>query len=429
MELYLFIVIILFILAISDLIVGVSNDAVNFLNSAIGAKVAPRHIIMIVASLGIVAGTLFSSGLMEVARKGIFNPENFYFPELMTLFLAVMITDVTLLDFYNTFSLPTSSTVSIVFALLGAAVSISLIKISNNGEDLGALINYINTSKALAIISGILLSVVVAFTFGAIIQFFTRMLFTFDYKKKLKRYGAVWGGLSLAATAYFILKKGAKGASFISPEGTAWINDNMTMLIIGAFLFFTVVFEILILINKGNILKLLVLIGTFALALAFAANDLVNFIGVPLAGLASYTIGSLSSNPGNLLMEELSKPVESNTILLVIAGLIMVVTLWKSKKAQTVIKTSLNLGRQSEGYEKFGSSTLARMLVRVGVSAHGVYETKVPESLRRRVTVRFEEIKQTITVKNYKDIPAYDLLRASVNWTVAASLISFATSL
>jgi len=311
-------VVILFGLAISDLVVGVSNDAVNFLNSAVGSRVAPRHIIMIVASLGILAGVTFSSGMMEVARKGIFHPQFFTMPELMGLFLAVMLADIILLDLFNTFGLPTSTTVSIVFELLGAAVAVSLLKLWRSGESLGGFVDYINSGKALAIIFGILLSVVVAFFFGAVIQFFTRMIFTFDYEKRLRRYGALWGGAALASITYFILIKGAKGASFITPETLAWIKGNTTVILLLAFAASAILLQILMSATRVNILKLIVLVGTFALAMAFAANDLVNFIGVPLASLSAYTEAQITSHPLTATMEALQQPVRSNTVYLLI---------------------------------------------------------------------------------------------------------------
>ena len=430
MEIYLVIVIILFILAISDLMVGVSNDAVNFLNSAIGSKVAPRYIIMIVASLGILVGTTFSSGLMEVARKGIFNPQFFYLNEIMVIFLAVMITDVLLLDLYNTFALPTSTTVSIVFELLGAAVAVSLIKIISVGETFGELINYINTAKAFAIISGILLSVVVAFSTGAIIQFLTRLIFTFDYEKKLKRYGAIWGGLALTAITFFILIKGAKGSSFLSSEDQAWIKANANTILFISFFVWTIVLQLLQWFTKINILKPIVLVGTFALALAFAANDLVNFIGVPLAGLSTYIIGISSSNPSEILMEALTQKVSTPTLLLLLAGGVMVVTLWFNKKSRSVTKTEVNLGRQSEGFERFESTLLSRRIVGMSIGLNNIYKRITPAIIQNGISNRFADIeKKSNTLKLNKETPAFDLIRASVNLMVASMLISFATSL
>ncbi len=429
MELYLVIVVILFILAISDLMVGVSNDAVNFLNSAIGSKVAPRHIIIIVASLGIIVGTTFSSGLMEVARKGIFNPEMFLFQDIMIVFLAVMLTDVLLLDLFNTFALPTSTTVSIVFELLGSAVAIATIKVFEAGSGIDGLIDYINTSKALAIISGILISVVVAFTCGAIVQFLVRLTFTFDFMSRIRKFGGLWGGITLSFITYFIMVKGAKGASFLSEDQMNWILANSWEIIGISFIFWGIVFQILTSVTKINILKPIVLVGTFALALAFAANDLVNFIGVPLAGLASYKIALNSSDPLSLLMDALRGPVKTQTILLLLAGFIMVLTLWFSKKAQSVTKTEVNLGRQFEGFERFESSLVSRVIVRMSISLSNIFRKISPRTLQEGISRRMDKANY-VPGKGYDgSTPAFDLLRASVNLVVASILISFATSL
>ncbi len=426
MEIYFVIVIILFILAASDLVVGVSNDAVNFLNSAVGSKVAPRHIILLVAGLGIVIGTTFSGGIMEVARKGIFNPEMFYFKELMVIFLAVMIADVLLLDMFNTFALPTSTTVSIVFELLGASVAVSILKLVESGSDISGFVAFINTGKALAIISGILISVVIAFTFGVLIQFITRLIFTFDYNKRIKRYGAIWGAVAMTFITYFILVKGAKGITFLPEDTTKMIESNVGMILLVSIVFWFLVLQFLLIFTKVNILKPIVLIGTFALALAFAANDLVNFIGVPLAGMSSYIIAKTSGNPFGILMEELRNPVHSNTLILLGAGGIMVATLWLSKKARSVTKTEVNLGRQFEGFERFESSVLSRSIVRMMVGMSNVYKSTVPKSIQWGFSRRFQNAAPAIKDKN---APAFDLLRASVNLMVASVLISFATSL
>ncbi|MCP5049738.1 MAG: inorganic phosphate transporter [bacterium] len=429
MEMYFIAVLILAGLAVSDLIVGVSNDAVNFLNSSIGSRVAPRYIILAVATLGMLAGVMFSKGMMEVARKGIFHPKLFNMPELMVIFLAVMLTDVLLLDFYNTFGLPTSTTVSIVFELLGAAVVVSLIKISQAAESFGALMKYINTAKALAIISGILLSVVIAFICGAIVQFFTRLLFTFDFRKQLKRYGALWGGFALAVIVYFILIKGAKGSTFISPEALAWIKANTWTILLYSFLACVAILLLLQLLSRINILKPIVLIGTFALAMAFAANDLVNFIGVPLAGMSTYEAASAGSNPLTMPMEALQKATPSHTFLLLLAGVIMGITLWVSKKARTVTETEINLSRQDEGYERFGSSSLSRSVVRMVRHVGEGFKMIVPNVIMNKLNKRFEEVKSDTLEIPDSDKPSFDLVRASVNLMVAGALISLATSM
>ena len=429
MELYLFSIFILIGLAVSDLVVGVSNDAVNFLNSSIGSRVAPRHVIMIVASLGMLAGVTFSSGMMEVARKGIFHPEFFVMPELITIFLAVMLTDIILLDLFNTFGLPTSTTVSIVFELLGAAVAVSLIKIHMAGDSLHALVDYINTGKALAIISGIFLSIVIAFFSGTIVQFIARVAFTFDYRKRLKRFGGVWGGLSLSIITYFILIKGAKGTSFLTPESVAWIKTHSWTIMSIGFGFFGIMFQLLAVYTRINILKPIVLIGTFALAMAFAGNDLVNFIGVPLAGLHAYNIASANDEPLSVTMEALQEPIQSNTFLLLIAGTIMVVTLWLSRKSRTVTKTELTLGRQEEGLERFGSSALSRNIVRMCHTVFSFSNRLMPLRLRKTISSRLDPDAYSCAPSIDGKMPSFDLLRASVNLIVASAVVSFATSL
>jgi hypothetical protein len=429
MNLYLLAIIILGGLAVLDLMVGVSNDAVNFLNSSIGSRVAPRTVIMIIASLGILAGVTFSSGMMEVARKGIFHPKFFMMPELITIFLAVMITDVLLLDLFNTFGLPTSTTVSIVFELLGAAVGISLLKIHMAGESYAALIDYINTAKAFAIIMGILLSVFIAFFCGAVVQLLTRLLFTFNYKKRLKRYSGLWGGIALSVMTYFILIKGAKGTSFLAPESVAWIKTHTWTILSGNFLLFAILFQLLSLYTKINILKPIVLIGTFAIAMSFASNDLVNFIGVPLAGLTSYQVASASANPLAATMEALQRPIQSNTFLLLIAGAIMVATLSLSRKSRTVTQTEVGLGRQHEGVERFGSSILSRMVVGQVYAVLEFTKAIVPTWLKKRISARLDPSDYKTHPTSDGKAPYFDLLRASVNMIVASAIISFATSL
>jgi len=422
------IVVILFGLAISDLIVGVSNDAVNFLNSAIGSKAAPRWFILIIASIGIILGVTFSSGMMEVARKGIFHPQNFFMPELLVIFLAVMLTDIILLDLYNTFALPTSTTVSVVFELLGSSVAVSLIKIHQMGQNTSELINYINTAKALAIISGILLSIIIAFSIGMFVQFITRLIFTFDFKSRLKRYGALWGGVALTAITYFILIKGAKGASFITAETLTWIQTHTAIILLLNFLFWALVLQIFLLFSKIDILKLIVLIGTGALAMAFAANDLVNFIGVPLAGFTAFRLASQSGGDiSQADMSPLSDTVQTNTWILLVAGVIMVVTLWLSKKARSVTRTEVSLGRQNdEGYERFGSSFLARTIVGMFISFFDGISKIVPTAIKQKIARRFDT---SVVYRTDADAPSFDLLRASVNLMVASTIISFATSL
>ena len=424
-SIYLLIVIVLAILAVSDLIVGVSNDAVNFLNSAIGAKAAPVVLIMIIASAGILVGTTFSSGLMEVARKGIFHPEQFFFSEIMIIFLAVMITDIILLDFFNTFGLPTSTTVSIVFELLGAAVAISIIKIGGNEDTMADLGKYINSDKALAIISGILLSVIIAFAVGALVQFLTRLVFSFQYQKNLKFFGSIWGGLSITAITYFILIKGAKGSSFITAEYLDWIKSNTLLIILYSFIGWTIFLQLLNLLFKLNIPKTIVLIGTFALAMAFAGNDLVNFIGVPLAGLSSYKEYLSMGNP-DFSMVALTEKVKTPTFLLLLAGIIMTITLWLSKKAKSVTRTEVNLARQIEGEERFGSTLLSRSIVRISLNLNNGFKKLLPSRSIKFIDKRFIQAQPG---KTREGSAAFDMIRASTNLTIASILISFATSL
>lgn len=428
METYLFYLIILFVLAISDLMVGVANDAVNFVNSAVGSKVSSRKVIFTFAAIGILIGSLFSSGMMEVARKGIFNPSMFTFPELMIVFLSVMFVDVLFLDLYNTFGLPTSTTVSMVSSLLGASVIMSLIKLSETGKDINQIVNYINVVKVTGIFSAIFLSVLISFTTGAIIQYLSRLIFTFNYEKKLKRYGAVWGSLALTSIVYFIFVKGIKGASFFSNEIINWVIKNSLIVLSINFIFWAIILELIILFTNINILKPIVLIGTSSLALSFAANDLVNFIGVPLAGLSSFLIAANSANPFSITMEGLLQPAKTNPLFLLIAGFIMVLTIWKSKKAQTVTKTEINLGRQFDGYEKFDSSSIARSIVRFGILTGNKIKSIIPKKIYKKIDKRFDTSKIEHSKQDKKDRPAFDLIRATVNLMVSSSLISLGTA-
>ena len=426
---YIFIVVILIILAVSDLVVGVSNDAVNFLNSSIGSKAAPFKLIMFIAALGILFGATFSSGMMEVARKGIFNPDQFFFGEIMIIFLAVMMTDILLLDLFNTFALPTSTTVSIVFELLGAAVAVSLIKISVLGDSAGTLGNYINTSSALLIITGILLSVVIAFTIGLIVQWLVRLIFSFNYEKTLKYWGSVWGGIAISIITYFILIKGAKGSSFLSSETVDWIKQNTFYILLFSFICWTIILQLIYMVFKFNILKIIVLVGTFALAMAFAGNDLVNFVGVPLAGLESLTsfLASEVSDPGTFVMTSLSGKIQTPTYMLLLAGLVMVIALYKSKKARSVTATEINLSRQDEGYERFESSMLARNLVRGTMNLSTAISKVLPAGAQGFISRKFNQ--KAFQERKKQEGISFDLVRASVNLVVASALISLATSL
>ncbi len=433
MDIYLIFVFLLFALAITDLIVGVSNDAVNFLNSAIGSRVAPKNVIMIVASLGILAGALFSNGMMEVARKGIFHPQHFYFSEIMVIFMAVMITDILLLDFFNTIGMPTSTTVSIVFEILGAAVAVSVIKLHageqtilvDGVERIATMNDYINSGTALKIISGILLSVVISFTVGALVQWVSRLVFSFNYGKPYKYFGAIWGGIAITAITYFILIKGAKNASFMSKETKTLIVENSKNIIWMSFVFWTIFSQLLKWIFKTNILKVVVLTGTFALAMAFAGNDLVNFIGVPLAGYEAFN----QAGGEDILMSGLAKKVHTPTEFLVIAGVVMVLTLWLSRKARSVTETELNLSRQDEGSERFGSSLIARVIVRKAVETDTFFSKIIPDRGIEWMKSRFDKTQVHKKIQKQENPPMFDLIRASVNLTVASILIAFATSL
>lgn len=426
-DLFLAAVIILIGFAIFDLVVGVTNDAVNFLNSAIGSQVAPRYVILAVASLGILAGVSFSSGMMEVARKGIFHPQFFTMPELMTIFLAVMLTDVILLDLFSTFGLPTSTTVSIVFELLGAAVAVAALKVVRDAGGMTAsVLDYINTGKALVIISGILLSIVVAFICGMLVQFLSRLLFTFNYDRGIKRYGGLWGGLALASITYFILIKGAKGSAFITPETATWIQENALLILLPLFLVSGLILQVLLFL-RVNVLKTIILIGTFALAMAFAANDLVNFIGVPMAGLQAYKVASASGDPLGLTMNALGERIQPEGYLLIAAGIIMVVTIWISKKARTVSMTELGLGQQDEGEERFDSTRLSRAIVHMAIAIGDSIRAILPRAMVKRISMRVDPTELESEAET-EGRPPFDLLRASVNLMVASAVISYATS-
>ena len=427
---YLIILTFLFILAIFDLIVGVSNDAGNFLNAAIGSKAAPMRVILLVAILGILAGTTFSSGMMEIARSGVFYPGQFHFSEMMTIFLAVMITDILLLNTFTSIGLPTSTTVSIVFELLGASVMVAIIKISNSDQTMNDIGTYINSGKSLAIISGILLSVVIAFTIGTIVQFVSRLLFTFNYRSKLKYLGGVWGGFAITFIIYFMIIKGVRGASFMSQDFIEYIEQHAFMILSLSFVGFSLIFQLLIIAFRVNILKLIVLLGTFSVAMAFAGNDLVNFIGVPLAGLESFKTFALdpASDPDQFLMTSLTKPVVTPTYLLLLAGAVMSITLIYSKRSRSVIATAVNLSRQEEGEERFGSTLLSRNLVRLSVNLGEKIDNALPAKVKDFISRRFEADKK-IKESDKKEETAFDLVRASVNLVVASILIGFGTSL
>ncbi len=483
-NIYLYMIIALAILAIADLVVGVSNDAVNFLNSAIGSKAISFRTLMIVASIGVAIGAIFSSGLMEVARKGIFNPGEFMFEEIMIIFMAVMITDILLLDFFNSIGLPTSTTVSIVFELLGASVAMALIKIgATEGESFSSLTKYINTETATWIIFGIILSVFVAFSVGAIVQWVSRLILSYNFEKKAKWVGALFGGIALTAITYFIFMKGIKGTAYAKAIvhtinnipannilewgneylGTSYekldvflnktkdllkIKGDTASLTLRGFLeiyvlpivglslvFWSLLAYALMRFFKMNIYKLIIIVGTFALALAFAGNDLVNFIGPSTGAYQAYTdfmdplINTQGLSATEFPMDSIGKKVTTPTILLVIAGLIMVVTLWFSTKAKAVVKTSIDLSSQGETKERFQPNFLSRGFVRMAMAMSQMSSYILPESWQAKIEKQFETPVITLSKDKAEELPAFDMVRAAVNLMVAAVLISLATSL
>ncbi|MGS2727504.1 inorganic phosphate transporter [Psychroserpens sp. BH13MA-6] len=431
-NLYIYMLVALAILAIADLVVGVSNDAVNFLNSAIGSKAVSFKTIIIVASLGVALGAMSSSGMMEVARKGIFNPSQFMFDEIMIIFMAVMITDILLLDFFNTLGLPTSTTVSIVFELLGASVCVAVLKIysENSQQSLLDLGKYINNEKAIEIILGILLSVVIAFSVGAIIQYFSRLLLSFKFESKPPWYGAIFSGLAVTSILYFILIKGIKNATFMSSDVKALIANNPLELIVISFLVFTLLSYAIIQFTKHNIYTIIIVIGTFALAVAFAGNDLVNFIGVPIAAYNAYTDWVGSGQLANEYpMSSLAEAVQTQPYLLLIAGLIMVLTLWFSSKAKAVVKTSVDLSRQDDVKERFEPNYLSRSVVRMSMAASEGFNYLIPNATKAYIDKQFEKTDTPSVIIKNADKPAFDLVRAAVNLMVASVLISIATSM
>jgi phosphate/sulfate permease len=430
-NIYLLMLVALAVLAVLDIVVGVSNDAINFLNSAIGSKAISLRTIMIVASLGIFIGAVFSSGMMEVARKGIFNPGEFYFDEIMVIFMAVIITDILLLDFFNTLGLPTSTTVSIVFNLLGASVVMSIFKIlDSDTQTLADLGTYINTDKAVTIISGILLSVLISFSVGAFVQWLSRIIFTFQFEKKVKNFGALFGGVALTSITYFIFIKGLKGTPYYS-EMSGFLKSNELVLVFVSWLVLTLFSYFFQKISQKSILIVIILVGTFGLALAFSGNDLVNFIGVSMAAYHSYEAWSVSGiDPSLFSMESLDKKVPAEPLLLFLAGGIMVVTLWFSKKAKTVAETEIGLSRQHDTHEKFKPNLFSRGIVNVFFRSSSLLSSIMPKALWEKIEESFDRKDTLIINKDQSvDAPAFDMIRASVNLMVAGILISVATAM
>ncbi len=421
-EIYFLIVAFLLLLAVFDLFVGVSNDAVNFLNSAIGAKVAKYRTVLIIASVGILIGAVMSAGMMDVARHGIMRPENYTFQEVMTIFLAVMVTDVIILDVFNTLGMPTSTTVSLVFELLGGTFILAMLKM--HADPSLTIYDLLNSDKALSVIIAIFVSVAIAFFFGIIVQWISRLIFTFNYKKHLRYTIAIFGGIAFTTLTYFILIKGIGKSPYIAETARTWIEENTSMLMIITLIASTILMEIIHLL-RINVFKLIVLLGTFALAMAFAGNDLVNFIGVPLAGLDSLNdfLANGHGNYDSFMMDSLMTSAKSPLLYLLIAGIIMIIAMATSKKAQNVVKTSVDLSRQDEGDEMFGSSRVARSMVRATQDIGETVSKIIPAKAIKWIDSRFNK-EEVILAQG----AAFDEVRAAVNLVLAALLIVVGTN-
>ena len=424
---YLLILVFLLLLACSDLFVGVSNDAVNFLSGALGSRVASFKTVMIIASLGVLFGATFSGGMMTIARTGVYNPEMYSFENLMIVFFAVVITEVTLLNLFNKFGLPTSTTVSIVFALMGGGVSMAVLHLLSAGESLLTIGQYVNTTRASVLIFGIICSVPIAFVGGTIIQYLCRLLFTFNYQRLYRYYGALFGSFSVSAITYFLLFKGAKGSALITPDILHFLNTYTFELMLAIFGGFLVIFQLAILVFNFNVFRVVILAGTFALAFSFAGNDLVNFIGVPLAALDSWSIFQTSGQtPADLMMTGLREVPKTNPLYLLAAGSIMVLTLWFSKKAMHVVRTTINLSASDRGdSEQFGSSLLGRLVVRHTIALNEFVQSVLPNGMKKVLESRFE----ALPVKKDEVQLPFDAVRASVNLVVSSILIASATAL
>jgi phosphate/sulfate permease len=431
MSFIVFIVIILFLLAITDLIVGVSNDAVNFLNSAVGSRVAAFRTIILIAAAGVILGSVFSSGIMEIARKGVFHAEYFTLEKIMMIFLAVMLTDIVLLDIFNTLGLPTSTTVSIIFELLGASLVAGVLFSIEKNEPVTQMMKYINAESVLTIITGIFLSIIIAFTIGIVVQYLCRLVFTFNYEENLNRFGALFAGLGITAIVYFLLIKGLKGTTLIDKTTSQWIIANTKIILAILFVVGTIVSRILQKAAGVNPLKVVVLMGTFSLAMAFGGNDLVNFIGVPIAGFLAFKNWQGSGIPANEHYQEYlaSNDVIVPNYMLLMAGIIMALTLWFSAKAKKVTQTEVNLGSQSEDNdERFQPTVISRRIVKSSIMLGNLFSIIFPKALIKYYDLSFEKnkLKQATIVQEGS---AFDLVRASVNLIIASTLIAFATSL
>lgn len=429
MEIALIFLVVTIVLSIIDLTVGVANDAVNFLNSAIGSKVTTFRKALIAASVGIFIGVTLSSGMMEIARKGIFNPSAFTLYEVLIIFLATVVTDILLLDLFNTFGIPTSTTVSMVSGMTGAALGLTIIKLLSNNQSLEFVGNYMNLAKLTAIYVSIIVSIIFAFVFGYLGQFISRLIFSFDYTRSFKKIGPIWASFALTFILFFVSIKGLEGASFITPEMHNFVTTHFWKILLVIFIGVAIILYLFGLFGKINILKGIVLIGTAALAMAFAANDLVNFVGPGLTSLYAYQIAGNQPDALNMKMGGLAAPIRAQTEILLFCGLIMVLTLFFSKKARTVTSTEVDLGRQVEGYEAFGSNQFARLLVRIFTSMTETLVKIVPEKIRNKVNERFDASKVILLTDANGERASFDLIRATVNLTIASALISLGTSL
>lgn len=431
MDWFLFLVIVLLILAVCDLIVGVSNDAVNFLNSAIGSRVAPFRTIITIAAFGIIIGAFFSSGMMEIARKGIFHPEYFTLDKILWIFFAVMLTDIVLLDVFNTLGLPTSTTVSIVFELLGAAMMVGLLFTIDKNESIGEALKYINIDSTFSIISGIFLSILIAFTAGVLVQYFCRMLFTFQYENRLKQLGALFSGAGITTIVYFLLIKGMSATTLFPDTFIDWVLSNTIMVMGGVFVVCTLLCLVLQRVYKINPLKIVVLAGTFSLAMAFAGNDMVNFIGVPISGLMAYQNWLGSGIPADQMYQTFlaSSDVVVPNYMLLITGIIMALTIWLSSKARKVTETEVSLGSQSDDEDdKFRPNAVSRSIVKSSYLMGNLFSALIPRNIRRKYNISFEKEKLRQATQVAETAPAFDLVRASTNLVLASLLIAWATS-
>ncbi|PJZ74365.1 phosphate permease [Leptospira perolatii] len=421
MDIFLFIVGVMCVLGVIDLLVGVANDAVNFTNSAVGSKASTRRVIILISAVGIVFGAMSSNGMMEVARKGIFHPNAFTLQELMFLFLAVMVADVILLDLYNTLGLPTSTTVSLVFELLGASLAMALLKT----DTVNQAFEIINSASALKIIFSIVLSVILAFFSGLILMFFFRLIFSFRTENSMKVFGGIFAGLATSIVIFFVLLTAMKGSTILQKEWVTWINDNLWRIMLFSFLGFSVFYQGLIFAGV-NVLKIVVLLGTASLAMAFASNDLVNFIGVPIASLQTYELIKISNWDVNTLATGLAETVPTPNLILFSAALVMIFALFKSKKAETVTQTEVTLGSQGETLETFQTSLVARVFVQIALGIYYPVRAVLPKSIRNWVGSRFKQNLSTEIVRLH-ETEAFDMLRASVNILIASALILVGT--